>query len=322
MAIHAPVPVILAAVVAAGVSRPVLAGAVQSLWSRITARGSTARKSAYAMHAMQLNFVWILGPMTVAGIVSAFGQSIGPVVAMAISGAFTCAGAFMVAFVWRRHRVPPTRTQNDLGTGDQTAEVTSLYTRPYLGVLASVVLFEAALGSGFVTIGAFADWSGAASVTGVLVATWFTGSIVGGGWFGMRHVSRPLKHQYCLLLVALGAGYAVCGVLSTPWQLGITLFVAGTVLSPTHTVQYNLIAALSPGNARAEAFTWLSTSTGAGGALGSALTGPLMNYFGHPRAGFGLAALCALGAAGLAVVAFAGRTTAADVPVDADGTTE
>ncbi|MFL6141259.1 MAG: MFS transporter [Labedaea sp.] len=294
----------VAAVIAAGASRPVLAGVVQTLWSRMTPSGTDIQRSAYALHAMQLNFVWILGPLVVTGIVAIFGPVAGPAAAMAVAGAFTCAGALMVAVVWRGRGERPARSLPSVTDGVGGA---SLYTRTYLGMLASVLLFEAALGSGFVTVGAFAGGAGAASATGLLVAVWFTGSIIGGAWFGMEPGERPLGRQYRWLLLALGGGYLVCAVAGAPWQLGIALFAAGMVLSPTHTVQYSVIASLAPSRSRAEGFTWLSTTSGAGGALGSTLAGPVITAVERPFAGFVLAASCAFAAAGLAALALGGR---------------
>jgi len=312
MAVNASVVVVLVTVTAAGLSRPVLAGAVQSLWSLMTASDEPLRKSAYALHAMQLGFVWILGPLVVTGIVAAFGSASGPVVAMAVSAVLTCAGALMVAFVWRRRRERPER--DEVSAADRGP--VALYTRAYFGLLASILLFEAALGAGFVTIGVFAERAGVPSATGVLVSVWFIGGMIGGAWFGVKRLSWPLHRQYRWLLAGLAAGYLVCVVLKAPWQLGIALFATGMVLSPTHTVQYSLIAGLSPHRSRTEGFTWLSTATGAGGALGSTLAGPAITHFDRTYTGFALAALCALAAACLALV-LTGRTAPDVRPAEA-----
>jgi hypothetical protein len=62
-------------------------------------------------------------------------------------------------------------------------------------------------------------------------------------------------------------------------------------------MQYSLIAGFAPPRSRVEGFTWLSTTAGAGGALGSVLAGPMITLFQRPYLGFVLAAGCALAAA-------------------------
>lgn len=307
---RAPLWMILATVVAAGASRPVLPGAAQSLWSHLTVGQPEIRTAAYSLHAGQLGLVWILGPIVVTGFVTAFGTDLGPQIALAAAGALTAAGSLAVALVWRKHG------PRDRATVERREPVqgpSKLYSRPYLTMLVSIALFEASVGGGFVAIGIFAEHADVASWTGVLVAIWFTGAMIGTVWFGMRNSARSLDPVYRRLLIAFGASWVLCAVLFSPWQLAIGLFVTGLALSPTHTVQYTLVAHLAPARARAEGFTWLSTTAGAGGAIGSSLTGPAIEHLGGTYAGFILAGVFALLAAATITPVFTGRKEIHDV---------
>ena len=54
-------------------------------------------------------------------------------------------------------------------------------------------------------------------------------------------------------------GLAPLAMVSSPWALGVLLFLGGTAIAPTLTVQSSLVGSIAPAHATTEAFTWLST---------------------------------------------------------------
>jgi MFS family permease len=288
---HAPLWFLTTATLVAGAVRPVSPGVAQSLWAHL-APDDTIRNSAYALHSLQVGLVWILGPLVTSAFVGIFGTGTGPPTALGMAGVLATTGAFLVGRIWRG--VHPERTRSaerkpEPRPGHRIDD--SLYTRPYVSVLGSIALYELAVGAAFVTIGIFTQRTGATGMFGVLIALWFCGSTVGGIWFGGRQVSGPLAKRYRWWLTAFAASWAICALVTTPWQLATALLLGGIAMSPTAIAQYNLVAELAPPAARNEGFTWLSTTTGAGGALGTALAGPAIEYTDWQAAGFVLAAL-------------------------------
>ena len=104
-----------------------------------------------------------------------------------------------------------------------------------------VLLSGSALMLGFgaleVAIPAFADAAGSPGLSGVLLAVWSLGSVAGGLWFGARVVSVSLPRQYRLRSARRDHRPRAAGLVSSPWALGVLLFLGGTAIAPTLTVQ-------------------------------------------------------------------------------------
>jgi MFS family permease len=149
-----------------------------------------------------------------------------------------------------------------------------------------------------VAVPAFADAAGAPGMSGVLLALWSLGSVAGGLWFGARVVSVSLPRQYRWLLLGVTIGLAPLAAASDPWVLGALLFLGGTAIAPTLTVQNSLVGAIAPAHATTEAFTWLSTMATGASAVGAALGGALI----EGPAGVSGSLLLAVAGAALAVL--------------------
>jgi MFS family permease len=304
---QAPLPALLPVAALAGVSRPILAGVAQSMWSYLI-QDEDLLKSAYTLHSLQLGLVWVAGPLIVSALIGAFGRENGVLAALGVAALLTASGALIVARIWRRRAPLLARKQRE-ARARWGRRRQRLYTRSYVMVLLSGALFEVAAGSGFITISIFADRSGRPSLSGLLVALWFLGSVVGGLWFGARAIDRPLTEQYRWSLLALAGSYTLCAVLTGSWALAGGLLIGGLSLAPAFALQYSLIADLTPPAARSEGFTWLQTLTAGGGGLGGALGGPTIDLFDRTAAGFLLAVCCLLVAAVLATSTAMGSRT-------------
>jgi hypothetical protein len=112
-------------------------------------------------------------------------------------------------------------------------------------------------------------------------------------------VSVSLPRQYRWGLLGVTIGMVPLAAVSSPWVLGVLLFLGGTAIAPTLTVQSSLVGSIAPAHATTEAFTWLSTIAFGASAIGAALGGALIeSSAGVP----GALVLAAVGAA-LAVAA-------------------
>jgi MFS family permease len=169
-------------------------------------------------------------------------------------------------------------------------------------ILASGSALMLGFGALETAIPAFATASGRPGLSGVLLAVWSLGSACGGLWFGARVLRVSLPRQYRWGLLAVTLGLAPLAVVASPWVLGVLLFLGGTAIAPTLTVQSNLVGAIAPPHATTEAFTWLSTIAFGASAVGAALSGALVDSSFGLAGGFGLAALGAAVAAALSRV--------------------
>jgi predicted MFS family arabinose efflux permease len=119
--------------------------------------------------------------------------------------------------------------------------------------------------------------------------------VAGGLWFGARVVSTSLPRQYRWGLLGVTIGLAPLAAVSSPWVLAVLLFLGGTAIAPTLTVQSSLVGVIAPKHATTEAFTWLSTIAFGASAVGAAVGGALV------ESSYGLTGSLVLAAFGAAV---------------------
>jgi MFS family permease len=295
----APAPVLLAVAALAGASTPLVSGTVRALWSRVDPR---VRPTAYALDATTTELVFVAGPTAVAVLTLVTS----PAAAVAAGAVLGLAGALGIA------TSPPMRAW--VPAGATRRRLLATVTTPGMPrVLVSGAAVMLGFGGLEVAIPAFADAAGSPGMSGVLLAVWSLGSALGGLWFGARVVGASLPRQYRWLLLGVTIGLAPLAAVQSPWVLGVLLFLGGTAIAPTLTVQNSLVGAIAPASATTEAFTWLSTVAIGASAVGAAVGGALI----ETSAGVSGALVMATVAAGLAVLVtlVPGRRPAAtDVP--------
>jgi MFS family permease len=291
----APDVAVVAASALAGASTPLVSGTVRALWSRTDPR---SRGTAYALDATATELVFVIGPTLVA----ALAVLAEPAWAVAVAGTLAVVGALGIAGAARSWVSAP-----GLSRG--------LFTTVRSPGIPRVLISGAAVMLGFgaleVAIPAFADAYGSPGVSGLLLAVWSLGSVAGGLWFGARVLSASLPRQYRWLLFGVTIGLAPLAWVSSPWALGVLLFLGGTVIAPTMTVQNSLVGSLAPVHATTEAFTWLSTITVGASAVGAALGGALIETSAGVPGALGLA--CFAAAVAVVVTLVPGRAAPATV---------
>jgi MFS family permease len=279
----APAVAVVATSALAGASTPLVSGTVRALWSRTDLR---SRSTAYALDAIATELVFVVGPTLVA----ALAVLAEPAWAVAVAGVLGVSGALGIAGAARSWVPAPVPT---------TGLFSTVLSRGMPRVLISGSAVMLGFGALEVAIPAFADSAGAPGISGLLLAVWSLGSVTGGLWFGARVMSSSLPRQYRWLLFGVTIGLAPLAWVSSPWALGALLFLGGTAIAPTLTVQNSLVGSLAPAHATTEAFTWLSTITVGASAVGAALGGALI----ETEAGVpGALVLACLGAAAAVVV--------------------
>ncbi|WNV76055.1 MFS transporter [Geodermatophilus sp. DSM 44513] len=259
----APTAVVLAASAAAGAATPLVSGVVRALWSRVDPE---VRGTAFALDATATELVFVAGPTLVAALT----VLAGPAWALGVSGVLAVAGALGVATSAAMRRWVP------VPDGPRTSPFATVLTPGLPRVLLSGAALMLGFGALEVAVPAFAEAAGAPGASGLLLALWALGSVAGGLWFGARVVSVSLPRQYRWLLLGVTIGLAPLTAASSPWVLGALLFLGGTAIAPTLTVQNSLVGSIAPAHATTEAFTWLSTMATGASAVGAALGGALI----------------------------------------------
>jgi MFS family permease len=279
----APTPVVIGAAAAAGAATPLVSGTVRALWSRVD---PAVRPTAYALDATATELVFVAGPTAVA----ALAVLATPAVAILAAGVLAVVGALGIATSAAMRAWVPVG-------GPRTGVLTTALAPGMPRVLLSGSALMLGFGALEVAVPAFADAAGSPGMSGVLLAVWALGSVAGGLWFGARVVSASLPRQYRWGLLGVTIGLVPLAAISSPWVLGALLFLGGTAIAPTLTVQSTLVGSIAPAHATTEAFTWLSTIAFGASAVGAAVGGALI----EGPAGVSGSLVLAAGAAGLAV---------------------
>jgi MFS family permease len=258
----APTAAVIAASAATGASTPLVSGTVRALWSRVD---PAVRPTAYALDATVTELVFVAGPTAVAALT----VLAGPAWAVLVAGVLAVGGALGIALSGAMRAWVP-------ADGPQTGLLTTVLAPGMPRVLLSGSALMLGFGALEVAVPAFADAAGSPGLSGVLLAVWSLGSVAGGLWFGARVVSVSLPRQYRWGLLGVTIGLVPLATVESPWVLGALLFLGGTAIAPTLTVQSSLVGAIAPARATTEAFTWLSTIAFGASAVGAAVGGALI----------------------------------------------
>jgi len=139
----------------------------------------------------------------------------------------------------------------------------------------------------------FAQREGYKPLAGFILGTYALGSAIGGLWYGSRTWRAPLERRFLVTLALTIAGVGTFWAQPSLVTLDVSMLAAGLTISPTLIAGYALIERQAPELRRTEAMAWLSSGIYIGVAIGSAVSGHLVDAYG-PRPGYVFAAGCGL----------------------------
>ncbi|MEU8400820.1 MFS transporter [Nonomuraea sp. NPDC048892] len=305
-----------------GVALPPISVSMRLEWGRRTpAEGRTA---AYSLVFLVQELAMLTGPLLFGLLIAVASASLALGTVAAAAGAGTL--AFSLAL--RSGSYAGSR-----GRGRVFAD------RRMFVLLPVVLLLGGFIGAVQVGVPALATAREVPAATGPLVAALSVGGIAGAIAYGSRRWRSGIPARLAALMLALGLPLTPLALfdalpsfsgpsLSTPstsgppipgplasaslapeppsseslWWMAVfwaALFLAGLALTPALTTSSLLVDEYAP-HAQAEAFGWVSTAIGTGGAAGAAVAGVAGDRFG-PAAPFLTAAIFALAGAALAL---------------------
>jgi MFS family permease len=260
---RAPGSVLVIVTGLSGALMPPVAPALRALLRQVFA-DPEVRESAYALDSVVQEIVWTTGPMVVAVVIAAFS----PAAAVLLVGVLCLGGTAL--FV----RSPMAKTaQGDLG-GEAPGRV--LANRALRALLSPVALTGLALGATEVGLPAVALHAGSRTASGVLLALWSLGSMIGGLLYGARIWPMSLGQRYrFLLLAAVIFNAPLIAARSIPMGI-VGSLLAGLTIAPVFSCQYALVGRMLAPGTETEGFTWVSGALIGGAALGMAAGGALV----------------------------------------------
>ena len=282
----------LACCAGSGLAVPPVVATVRGLWPRIFT-GEEAQ-ALYGLEATAQELIFIVGPALVALLAAVAGAA----TAVVATGAIGLAGVLLLS-------TSPLLSEHG-GRRDRERHRLLRDSRLVLYVAIAFTL-TVAFNMCDISIVAFVSGKHASAASGVVLALWSTGSMVGGLLFGAgnRLADEVSVAQGCL---AVAAGVAAAAAAPGRIGLAVIMFVGGTVIAPSLGRLYARVGAIVPEAAATEAFAWIGVGLLAGSSVGAALGGVTIDALGS-RVSFLLAA--ALPALVATLLLVAGRRQAA-----------
>ncbi len=248
----------------AGALVPSIAPTVRALLNEII-HEPRVRESAYSLEAVVQEIIWILGPFVVALIVAVTTPS----AALLLNAAICVTGTVSFVRSPAAARAPVPSEHRDPGA--------VLSSRPLRALLGPIALMGFSLGAIEVGLPSLALHAGSRADSGILLALWSVGSMLGGLWFGSRMWRSPLPVRYRNLLVAAVALTAPLIVARSIPVGALCAVLAGLAIAPLFSCQYAMVARTVTEGNETEAFTWVASALVSGIAAGSAAAGAVIS---------------------------------------------
>lgn len=240
---------------------------MRAAWPRIV-QGSRLR-AVYALDATAAEVLFAIGPM-VGALVVTFASPRAGVLGAAVTAAIT---------VWWFGLLQSPAVPHDESAGARLTAPQLLWHRHRLPMIVAFAFCVTAFASVSLGIVAFADAHGNRLIAGVLETVWAIGSLAGGVLVGVLPGRRQSYVWRRAILVAAGMLLCVFATWS-PVSLGIALLLSGLALAPTVGALYERLGAMTPASVKTEVFGWMGSAGMAGGAVGSAVAGLVVEAFG------------------------------------------
>jgi len=266
----APAPLLLLAAAVVGGSAMPFGSISRARWVATLGPGR-ALERAYALESMADEAAFIVGPMLVVPLSVSVNAAAGLVVSLLM----TIAGTLLLV----RQRPlaadgPPARIQ----PRDDTTDGRTVIGIPGIQVLIASLLFMGIIfGSAEIVLVAFAADQGAPNATSVLAALFALGSFVGAVGYGAVRWTSPVDRRLKIAIWWLALGTIPILLASSIPAMGLSVFIAGLAISPGMIAANTVVEHLAPPKMLTEAFSWIGSALATGAAVGSIITGAVLD---------------------------------------------
>ncbi|UGX86598.1 MFS transporter [Phyllobacterium meliloti] len=251
---------------------PSISAMVRARWTEIY-RDTPKLHTAFALESVVDEIIYMLGPIISIGLSVALFPEAGPLAATL----FLAVGALL--FVAQRSTEPPVHAQ------DKSKGTSVIRLRPLQWIVLTLIAIGAIFGTAEVTAIAFAEEHGQKAAASIVLASYAAGSLIVGLVFGTLKFKQSLQAQFLYAItLAMLTTLPLLFVTNIP-ALAVILFLAGAAVSPTIIISMGLIERLVPPAKLTEGITWAMTGIGIGMALGSSVSGLVIDAYGA-RYGF------------------------------------
>lgn len=241
-------------------------------WVRELGRGR-ALERAYSLESMVDELGFVIGPMLVVPLCI----QVHPTAGILASMVFTMAGTFMLV------RQPSNTNSVRFATPlTSTAEqVTSVVRVPGIALMiASLLCMGVLFGATEIVIVAFAEHQGNPSAASYIAAIFAVGSFLGAIFYGARQWPGATHTKIIITFWWIGLGTIPILLAPSIPFMAMAVFITGLAISPGMIVANLFVEQLAPSSKLTEAFAWLGSAMATGAAIGSIVSGYLVDEFG------------------------------------------
>ncbi|MCL2515590.1 MAG: MFS transporter [Microbacteriaceae bacterium] len=275
------VPITILVSFVSGLATPPVVPAVRTIYPKMV--NSTLLTPLFSLDASAQELIWIAGPVAITFIATQISTTVGLVLCAII---MLCGGAWFIASPeLGRVRIP--RSKRRFGI---------VLTRPTV-LLATIIGMLLIASCAAVEAGVVATFQGTSTgasahgyQSGVVLAVWSLGSLLGGVAFGHLPLGPwALARRMALMF----AGVALAGIWLNMWWLIGALLISGAGIAPALAAMFAMTSSSVKFSDTAEAFGWIGTGQLIGAGFGSAIAGFVIDGHGAQGA-FWLSAAFAL----------------------------
>ena len=280
--VHLPLALTASIAFLIGITTPPITPAVRTIYPKLVPGNQLS--ALFSLDASAQEIIWVLGPVVAVFVSAQFSTVVG----LLVAAAFMFGGGIWFILSPEAGKVRIPRARRGFG---------AVLLRPAV-IIGTVTSFLFVASFAAIEAGIVAAFGHGSFQSGVVLAVFAGGSLVGGLLIGHREM-RPWSPLLRVLVVL--AGTALCLVSLEMWWLMTVLFFGGLGTAPTFAAIANIVSATVKFSETAEAFGWVGTGQLVGVALGSAVAGVTIDEFGASGAILASAGFLLLNAIAFAV---------------------
>jgi MFS family permease len=263
-----PVPLTILVSFVSGLATPPVQPAVRTIYPKLVT--SQLLTPLFSLDASAQEIIWIAGPVVITFIATQLSTVLGLVfcaVVMVIGGLW-----FILSPELGRVRIPRSKRRFGVVLARPTVLLSTIVGLLLIGSCSAV---EAGVVANFQGTGTDASAHGYQS--GVVLAIWSLGSLLGGITFGHLPLAPWALARRMLLMFA---GVALAGIWLNIWWMIPALLISGAGIAPALAAMFAMTSSSVKFSDTAEAFGWIGTGQLIGAGIGSAIAGIVIDAHG------------------------------------------
>jgi MFS family permease len=268
---------------------------VRARWSELF-RDRPELNTAFAFESAADELVYIAGASLSVGLSVALFPEAGLLASTVLLALGTA------AFVAQRSTEPRVKIGTEVSGGS------AIWQRPVQIITLALVFVGATFATAEVSAVAITQHLGQPGAASFVIGVYAVGSFVVGLAVGALNLKMALQRQLAIALTVLAVTAWPLPFVNTVPMLALAVFVSGVAISPTFITAFGLIEQRVPAAMLTEGITWVMTGIGIGMALGSFVSGWVVDTHG-PGHGFWVSVVASLLAL---VTVLIGQKTLAD----------